>query len=224
MYDKGILSQKVADDIKKMIIEKDYRPGDKLPNELEMSKIINVSRSTIREAIKILVSTSILEVRRGKGTFVSETPGLSSDPLGMDFVEEENLLEHFFEMRLIIEPQMVKLAILRGKDEDFEDIHMAYEAVEKALTSGENHSLADIEFHNLIAKASCNPIMERIIPVINNGIQGGYAKTKDQPESAEVVGQQHRKIMKAIENRDPDAAYLAMKEHIEYGYLRSKQI
>ncbi len=224
MYDKGILSQKVADDIKKMIIEKDYRPGDKLPNELEMSRLINVSRSTIREAIKILVSTSILEVRRGKGTFVSETPGLSSDPLGMDFVEEENVLEHFFEMRLIIEPEMVRLAVLRGGEEDFKDIHMAYEAVEKAIASGGNHSLADIEFHNLIAKASGNPIMERIIPVINNGIQGGYAKTKDQPESAEVVRNHHRKIMDAIDKRDPDAAFEAMKEHIEYGYLRSKQI
>lgn len=223
MYDKGILSQKVADDIKKMIIEKDYHPGDKLPNELEMSDIINVSRSTIREAIKILVSTSILEVRRGKGTFVSETPGLSKDPLGMDFIEEDNLLEHFFEMRLIIEPQMVEMAIRRGTEEDFKDIKMAFLAVEKALKSGENHSLADIEFHNRIAKASGNPIMERIMPVINNGIQGGYAKTKDNPESADVVLKHHRKIMEAIDRKDESGAYSAMKDHIEYGYQRSRQ-
>ncbi len=73
MYDKGILSEKVAKDIQQMIKENGLGPGDKLPNELEMMTLINVGRSTIREAIKILVSMGMLEVRRGRGTFVGQT-------------------------------------------------------------------------------------------------------------------------------------------------------
>lgn len=224
MYDKGILSEKVADDIRTMILEENLIPGDKLPNEIEMTKIINVSRSTIREAIKILVSTNVLEVKRGRGTFVTDNPGVSKDPLGVHFMEEDNLLLHFFEMRLIIEPSVVELAVQRGDDDAIDLIEKAFEEVEVLLKSGENHTLADIKFHNAIAKASNNPIMERIIPVINNGIEGGYSKTKDNPEVSEVVLEQHAKIMKFIKARYAEAAKLAMEEHIMYGFDRCKSL
>ena len=68
-----MLSDKTADRIYDMIKEKDaFAPGDKLPNEIELSKILGVSRTTLREAVKILVTAGILEIKRGKGTFVSE--------------------------------------------------------------------------------------------------------------------------------------------------------
>lgn len=224
MYDKGILSEKVAEDIRTMILEENLNPGDKLPNEIQMSSIINVSRSTIREAIKILVSTNVLEVKRGRGTFVTDNPGVSKDPLGVHFMEEDNLLLHFFEMRLIIEPSVVELAVQRGDQESIELIEKAFEEVEVLLKKGENHTQADIKFHNAIAKASNNPIMERIIPIINNGIEGGYSKTKDNPEVSEVVLEQHAKIMKCIKNRDCVGAKSAMERHIMYGYNRCKNI
>lgn len=217
MYDKGILSEKVAGNIRSMIQDKDLKPGDKLPNEIEMTNILNVSRSTLREAIKTLVSVNVLEVRRGRGTFVSDNPGVSKDPLGVDFMEEGNLLKHFFEMRLLMEPQMVELAIERGTDEDIEEIKNAFNEVEVLLNNKENHTMADIHFHNAIAKATKNPIMERVLPIINNGIEGGYSQTKDTLEASETVRKHHRKIMKAIENRDGELAREAMIEHIKYG-------
>lgn len=224
MYDKGILSEKVAEDIRTMILDNNLSPGDKLPNEIEMTSIINVSRSTIREAIKILVSTNVLEVKRGRGTFVTDNPGVSKDPLGVHFMEEDNLLLHFFEMRLIIEPSVVDLAVRRGSDDDISAIEKAFEEVEILLRSKANHTQADIRFHNAIAKASNNPIMERIIPIINNGIEGGYTKTKDNPEVSEVVLEQHAEIMKHIKNRDAQAAKEAMERHIQYGYNRCKNL
>lgn len=224
MYDKGILSEKVAEDIRTMILDNDLKPGDKLPNEIKMSDIINVSRSTIREAIKILVSTNVLEVKRGRGTFVTDNPGVSKDPLGVHFMEEDNLLLHFFEMRLIIEPSVVELAVKRGNKESIQKINDAFEEVAVLLRNGENHTLADIKFHNAIAKASNNPIMERIIPIINNGIEGGYSKTKDNPEVSEVVLDQHAEIMKYINEGNAIGAKDAMTEHIQYGYNRCKKM
>lgn len=224
MYDKGILSEKVAEDIRTMILEENLKPGDKLPNEINMASIINVSRSTIREAIKILVSTNVLEVKRGRGTFVTDNPGVMKDPLGVHFMEEDNLLLHFFEMRLIIEPSVVELAVIRGDDEAIEMIEKAFNEVEILLKRGENHTLADIKFHNAIAKASNNPIMERIIPIINNGIEGGYSKTKDNPEVSEVVLEQHAQIMKFINERNALGAKVAMEQHILYGFNLCKNL
>lgn len=224
MYDKGVLSEKVAEDIRKMIYENNLNPGDKLPNEIEMSKIINVGRSTIREAIKILVSTSVLEVRRGCGTFVCDKPGVVKDPLGVTFMTEDDLLLHFFEMRLILEPQVIELAIERGTREDFNKIEKAYLEVENLIRAGLNHADADIHFHNAIANATHNPIMRRIIPIINDGIIGGYSKTKDNPELSTIVIQHHQRIMNALKNKDSKEAGDAMREHILWGYNRCKNI
>lgn len=70
MKDTKMLSQSVADSIRSMItIEKRFRPGDKLPNEMDLAEELNVSRTTLREAVRILAAYDILEVRRGLGTF-----------------------------------------------------------------------------------------------------------------------------------------------------------
>ena len=223
MFDKSILSERVAERIRQMILGTNLEPGDKLPNELQLSTDLNISRSTVREAIKILVSTNVLEVRRGTGTFVSENPGIAKDPLGITIMEEEDLLPHILEMRLIVEPQMAEIAAIRGTDEEIAKIREAYEHVKNAVMKGENHTPADIEFHNQIARSTHNPILQRVVPIINDGIIGGHAKTKDYPENAETIILQHKNIMHAIERRNPELARQYMTEHIQYGLDRCRR-
>lgn len=217
MYEKKVLSEQVASDLRQMILNKDLQPGDKLPNELVLTDQLNVSRSTVREAIKILRSQNILEVRRGLGTFVSATPGVKDDPFGVHFMDEGPLLKHFYEVRLVVEPQMAQMASLRATDEELSEIRRAYEEVKKAIEAGIDHTEADIHFHNIIAASTHNPIMQRILPVINEGIKSGYEETKDVKESSSMVLEQHRKIMHALTQRQADKALEAMREHIEYG-------
>ena len=78
MYQKMLLSEKVAESIIQAIHSGFYKMGDQMPNEMQLAEELKVSRATLREAIKILVSQNILEVRRGIGTFVSQTPGFST--------------------------------------------------------------------------------------------------------------------------------------------------
>jgi len=217
MYEKTVLSEQVAEDLRQMILNKDLHPGDKLPNELVLTDQLNVSRSTVREAIKILRSQNILQVRRGLGTFVSEMPGVKDDPFGVHFMDEGPLLKHFYEVRLVIEPQLAQMASLRATDEELSEIRNAYEEVKRAIEAGTDHTEADIHFHNIIAASTHNPIMQRILPVINEGIKSGYEETKDVQESGTMVLEQHRKIMHALTNRQAEVAMLAMKEHIQYG-------
>lgn len=86
MIQKQLLSEKIAENIGKSIVGGFYKIGDQMPNEMELSEELGISRATLREAIKILISRNVLEVRRGIGTFVSHTPGLSTDPLGLDYI------------------------------------------------------------------------------------------------------------------------------------------
>lgn len=87
MYQKKLLSEKIANNITELISKGYYKPGDKMPNEIQLSEELSISRATLREAIKSLESRNILEVRRGIGTFVAEAPGLSLDPLGSEFID-----------------------------------------------------------------------------------------------------------------------------------------
>ncbi|AOT71255.1 FadR/GntR family transcriptional regulator [Geosporobacter ferrireducens] len=217
MFEKVLLSEKVANNIKKLIVDHELKPGDKLPNEIDLAEKLNVSRSTIREAIKILISMNILEIRRGKGTFVCEKPGIATDPLGVTFMNKKDLLLYLFETRLIIEPEMAALAAGRASEKNIRVLEEVFLKLKMDITEGRNHTKADITFHNIIAKSTQNPIIQRIVPIINDSIIEGYLETKDLPESNEKVLAYHEKVLDAIKNQDAEAARNYMREHIKQG-------
>ena len=86
------LVDRTADSIIKFITSQKLKTGDKLPNEYELATTLEVGRSTVREAVRSLVSRNVLEVRQGSGTYVTENPGISDDPLGFAFVEDTQKL------------------------------------------------------------------------------------------------------------------------------------
>ena len=112
------LSDEVANRIKELIRKEKLRPGNKLPNEMQLAELFGVSRPTIREAVKSLVSQNIIMILRGKGSFVSETPGIASDPLGLDFLIDDDLHLALIEVRLLIEPGVARLAAEGGTPAD----------------------------------------------------------------------------------------------------------
>lgn len=117
------LSDSIADDIISMIvIEKRFQPGDKLPNENELSEELNISRTTLREAIRILVTNGIVEIKRGRGTFIKEA-------LDIDHMQHFGLLtdakinaKDLYEMRLIFEPEAAYYATIRASDQEMKRI------------------------------------------------------------------------------------------------------
>ena len=174
--------------------------------------MLNVSRSTVREAIKTLCSKGILEVRRGKGTFVAnENIGMVEDPFGFIFIDNKSKLLHLYEVRLIVEPEIARLCALRIDEDSKVKLRQTFLELQDDILNNRNHMKKDIEFHNLIAKGTMNTILDRILPIINQGILAGYVKTKN-----EKVLHHHKNIMNAIEEGDGDKAYHAMKEHIQY--------
>ncbi|MGN1267352.1 MAG: FadR/GntR family transcriptional regulator, partial [Dorea sp.] len=117
--DRKSLGEKTEDKLMKYILEQPVNPGQKIPNEFELAEMFGVGRSTIREAVKGLVSRGILEVRRGSGTYVINTCYLEEDPLGFGKIENKYRLSlELFDVRLMIEPEIAALACRNATEEE----------------------------------------------------------------------------------------------------------
>lgn len=210
-----MLSESVADDILNMIVmEKRFHPGDKLPNENELSKEMDVSRTTLREAIRILVTNGILEIRRGKGTFVTELAESSHltelDQLSYLTVDIKDL----FEMRLIFEPEGAYYAAKRATKKELERILEYGAMVEKKIISGEDRTQEEQAFHKAIAKATHNEFMNRLIPIIFKAIHKGVILLQKNEKLSAKNLNDHRMIMEFLQERNAQGAKYAMKLHL----------
>lgn len=209
-----LLPERVSEQIIQLIADKELKAGEKLPNEYDMAQQLNVGRGTIREAVKILVSRNIVEIRRGSGTFVCERPGVVDDPLGFTFVHNKKKLAlDLCEIRMIIEPELAALAAIRATDEQIARLEEAALAVEALCNRGEQHMEADIRFHELIAESTENQIMPNIIPVVQTGISLFINLTDSKLLEQTVIT--HRMILDAIKAHDPEKAREAMVLHLE---------
>ncbi len=197
------------------IKENNLRVEDKIPNEFELGAILNVGRSTVREAVRILVSRNILEIRRGSGTFVASNTGISHDPLGLTFATDEyKLAKDLLQVRLILEPEIAALAATSATEEDYFTIKSLCEKVEELILKGEDHMSYDVQFHEAIARCTDNDIIKKLIPIINSAVAvfGNVTSRKLKEETIKS----HRAIVEAIGNKNPTDAKYAMMMHLLY--------
>lgn len=216
------LSREIADKISHMIInEKKYLPSEKLPNERTFAESLGVSRTSIREAIKILAAKGILTVKRGVGTYVSENPGITLDPLGLSHLKDKKrLLREWFEVRLVLEPEAVKWVVLRATDEEIDEIVAAEKKIRELIEKGEDYTKADQHFHSTLSKATHNEIISRFIPTIEQSINEAIAVSQEGDwfnKSTENALRYHYEIVKFIKMRDEKGASLAMRYHLLQG-------
>ena len=214
-FERTVLSKEVSQNLRDLIIVKKLKPGEKLPNELELSRMMGVSRSTVREAIKILASHNIVEVVRGRGTYVSEQPGLVADPLGIKFLGDKNLLKSLFEARILLEPRVAFLAAERASRADLKKIKESIVRMEQLIEARSPYKEEDLHFHKTIAKATQNPIIQRIVPIINDSIVQGYFETRDIPGSPQKAIKAHTMIYEAVKSGDAAAANDLMERHLQ---------
>ncbi len=191
--------------------------GDKLPNEYTLASQLEVGRSTLREAIKVLVSQGILEVRHGSGTYITSLEPVTELTLLM--TEGQDSLKvalDMFEVRFLIEPRMAALAAQNVSDEEAEIIENIAKAIEADIESDDDfHRDLDMQFHTAIAEASGNIAMKELIPVIIQSITLYNDYFTDQTSKEETI-RAHFRIVKAIKNRKPIEAQDAMTMHMDY--------
>ncbi|KGK91936.1 transcriptional regulator [Desulfosporosinus sp. HMP52] len=212
---KRSLAENVADNILAMItIDKKFSSGDKLPNEIELSEVLQVSRTTLREAIRILVAHNVLEIYRGKGTFVKNNLDLNED-LGLKELSTlQPDVKDLYEMRLIFEPQSAYYAAKRANDRELERILYYGRLEEELILKKEDRTEAEQAFHKSIAKATHNEFMNRLMPILYQAIDKGVLLSDTNEEMIQNTLNDHRMIMEFLSKRDAEGAKTAMKLHI----------
>lgn len=169
------LVDEVLDQMQSLINSGRYKSGDKLPPEPELMKMLAVGRSTIREAVKILVHAGLLEVRQGDGTYI-RSPSMELIPLKQTLILEN--YNQIFEMRTILEVEIAVRAAQRRTTEQLREMRECLDLRNKLLSQGQYAAYveADIRFHRAIAEASGNQVLIAMYTVIAESLKEMLSK------------------------------------------------
>ena len=214
-YGSNALSVQVAEKITEMISQRRFLPGGKLPNELELAEELGVSRTTLREALRILSTRGVLEVHRGRGTFVTRSENILDD---FDVLKIQNTrvnTKDLYEMRLMFEPQAAYYACKRASSEELATI-LQYGKMDEQMivTNDPRWDEYEQKFHNSIASATHNQFITSLLPIFNRAIHQGIILANQSPTVANTTLYDHRNIMQYLRERNAEGAKAAMHLHI----------
>ena len=223
-------SDQAFEQIRDLIFRGQIRPGEQIMPERDLAQALGVSRPTIREAIKQLVTMGLLEHRQGQGTFVrSISDQRELNPLAAMIEGHSPTLEELLEVRMGLESQAVALAAQRATPEDLQILEKALTRMLEKNREGRLGIEEDVSFHMAIAFATQNTvqvhIMKTFYDLLHYGIKENLHYLYEDPANLSTIGQQHTEIFQGIKNHDPDAAYAAMKRHITFvlNFVRERQ-
>jgi DNA-binding FadR family transcriptional regulator len=201
--------------LRQAIMEGGYAHGEKLPAERQLASAFGASRTTIRTALDQLEVERLVNRRVGSGTFVNFRAQGDAE----DIAEETSPLE-LIEVRLGIEPNMVRLAVMNATARDIERLAAVMGRMEQTSTDTESFTLWDEEFHQAIADATRNPLMVWVYRQINTvRTHRQWNAMKDKvltPERIAEYNAQHAALYEAIRTRDIDAAVAIVTNHLHY--------
>lgn len=205
----------IVEQIQGLIGEGKLRPGDQLPPERVLAEMFQVSRTSVREALRALELSGLIEGRQGGGTFVrSRSIEDLVQPLASAVLAGKRELADVLEVREMIEPAIARKAALRATDEQIAQLEAILERQGEKVARGESYPREDAEFHDTIAVAADNPMVLRLLSVVMDLLhesRATYLQGADRPVRS-LDG--HRRILDAIKRHDPEAAYQATLEHV----------
>jgi GntR family transcriptional regulator, transcriptional repressor for pyruvate dehydrogenase complex len=209
--------QQIVEQIEQRFVSGELKVGDQLPSERELAEQFGVSRIAVREAVKALREKGLVEIRPGRGTFITNgTEGVVRHSLGLLMkIGAVGASPNLVEVREILEPEIAALAATRIDEEQIVIMTKAVGVMNMALDDVEVFVEADLDFHLALAQATQNPI----IPILMNSI---IDLLREQRKRIALVegglsrGQfHHKKILDAVMRHDPKAARSAMQQHLE---------
>lgn len=213
--------QQVINALTDAMINRELRPGDKIPTEAEMAENMGVGRNSIREAIKILAYLGVLEIRRAEGTFVCE--GFSEsmiDPMIYGIIlDKEDSYENLMELREMIEVGVLQLAMAKVQEEELKSLKEKLGHMKTAIEAGsenvENAFWADNEFHDAICNIGKNPLVNKInqvVRVLTYSMRFTTVETMIKTGRGQELYEAHQKIYEMIENKVTDNLNMAVRK------------
>jgi GntR family transcriptional repressor for pyruvate dehydrogenase complex len=211
---KTNLYEQIAETLEQAIVGAEIK-AEKLPSEQELSKRFKVSRTVIREALKVLKERGLIRSRNGEGSYISKpnTDTISSAInriVQMDNISDEDI----HSIRLLLETAAVRLAAFHAGPEDITRLQYTIDQMSIHPLSTEQRLRIDSEFHITIARASGNKLLEMFVEVMTLLLGDYMVKGFPGPASMRQVISYHKKIFEAIKNRNPEDAEEAIRCHL----------
>ena len=211
------LYEQIVEQIEERVLRGDLKPGDQLPSERELAEQFQVSRTAVREAMKALREKGLVEVHPGRGTFVTggtaQVVRHSLDRV-LRFTQSGGAME-LVEVREVLEPEIAALAAERAQPEHLEAMRQAVAAMDASMDDPEAFIEADLDFHLALAEGTGNALIPLLIDPIVDLLREQRTRIFFVPGGAARGQYHHKRILEAVERRDPEAARQAMRAHLK---------
>lgn len=208
--------EEVAAQIRRQMAEGVLRPGDRLPAERELTEAFGVSRSSVRDAIRVLELAGLVEPRQGEGTVVHElTLDSLVSPLASVLVTRKDLLADLLEARRLIEPGIAQRAALAATEEDIEAMQAILGRQAGEIAAGRLAVEEDTAFHYRLATTARNPVILKVIDVLMDLLQTERARSLQVRGRPKRSLEGHRRILAAVRRHDQEGASQAMAQHLK---------
>ena len=209
----------IMEEIKDIVKKGELKSGEKLPSERELADKLEVSRTSVREALKALTMLGLIESKHGEGNFIkSNFENSLLEPLSIVFLLIGSKNEDIIELRRIIEPEAAGLAAKNITESELRDLKEIMKELNNSLDA-EICAQLDKKFHYKIAQASGNHLISTIMFSISSLIEKYIDSSRIHNINKKVVKLQHEEIYKALESRDSKKAYEYVKKHLEFGII-----
>ncbi|HKM67517.1 MAG TPA: FadR/GntR family transcriptional regulator [Candidatus Acidoferrum sp.] len=210
------LYEQIVQQVEESIHKGALKPGDQLPPERELAEQFGVSRTAVREAVKTLREKGMVEAYPGRGTFITDGSSYSiRQSLDRMMRGGNENFAFLAEVREILEPEIATLATARADEEDIAAMKEQVAVMDAAKTDPEAYIEADLDFHLALAEAAGNPIILSLIDSIVGILREQRIGIFQVKGGAERGQYHHKKILEAVEHRDPVGAREAMKAHLK---------
>ncbi|MBS3920293.1 MAG: FadR family transcriptional regulator [Deltaproteobacteria bacterium] len=211
------ISEDIANQIKRLIVDGKLKPGDQLPPERELIKQLGVSRPSLREALNSLVTMGFLEIRQAKRTFVKSVASkLIEDPLALLIKADTQKIFDLIEVRKAIETWAAYHAAQKASREDIEQLDTIIREMKRAFEEGRSWEKEDADFHLAIAKATHNTIHMHIMSGIYDLLRESMSKIFISRDQVKKLMNHHQQIFNAIKGRSPEKARQKTLDHLNY--------
>lgn len=212
---KSAVAEEIAGRLLTMIKNRQLSPGEKLPPERELAGMLDVSRPSLREALRALAMMNVLEMRQGDGTYISS---LDTEQLveHLDFVLalDDSTFIQLFEARKIVEAGIAGLAAGRITPTQIAALEALQNKSRSSIADPDAFLEVDLEIHNTITQAAGNPFLKRFILSLSSISLASRVRTVNIPGVIQQAASDHHAIISALKAGDGDAAAQAMLIHL----------
>jgi GntR family transcriptional regulator, transcriptional repressor for pyruvate dehydrogenase complex len=208
------LTERAQQQFEDLIVSGELRPGDRLPSENEMGKMLGVSRTVVREAVRLLSARGLVEAKTGSGIYVRElTSGMIRDPIDLHLRSRAIKTDDIVEVRAAIEVHLAGLAAERATLKDIAAMEDAVAKLHETGLSPREYAAIDVAFHACLAAAAGNPLFVILSQCINDVMLDPIRFAFERNASArETTIREHSKILDRVRARDPEGARQAMAD------------